>query len=326
MMQRARELVTGAERPRSKAFVLSRCALRFAIDDQPGAALSTGAEALRLAEDLGLVEDAAKASTAIGMARISQGEADGLDDLRRAAGSLERARSPAAANALINLATMQAWLGDLAGCFAAQARARAVAEHFASAAELRWLEAEAVLERYWSGDIASAAARAQAFIVASIAGERHYLEASCRVLRGRFLLERGRGGAAHRDAAQALSLARKADDVQMLAPALLLRARVAASSGDADAAARLLDEALEVLRGRLLLPEIGVDLAIVLGAVRCGGALDALDRAGIAPSAWLDATRAVVAGHPAAAAAIYGRIGSIPDAQAANAFGRVRSA
>lgn len=328
MMLRARELVRGSQRPRSKAFVLSRCALRFAIDDQPDAALTTGAEALRLAEDLGLVEDAAKASTAIGMARISQGQVDGLDDLRRAAGSLERARSPAAANALINLATMRAWLGDLAGCFGAQARARAVAEHFASAAELRWLEAEAILERYWTGDVALAAARAQQFIVESTATERHYLEPSCRVVRGRFLLERGRISAANRDAAQALSLARTADDVQMLVPALLLQARVVASTGDVAAASRKLDEALDALRGRLLLPEIGIDLAIVIGSVRSDGALDALDDAGIAPSPWLDATRAFVAGDPAAAAAIYARIGSAPDAQAAaaNALVRVRSA
>ena len=320
MMQRARELVATAQRPRSKAFVLSRCALRFAIDDQPDAARTTGTEALRLAEDLGLVEDAAKASTAIGMARISQGEVEGLDDLRRAAGSLERARSPAAANALINLATMRAWLGDLSGCFAAQARARDVAEHFASAAELRWLDAEAVLERYWTGDVVTAAARAQEFLLASTAGERHYLEPSCRVVRGRFLLRRGRVDAAHRDAARALSLARKADDVQMLAPALLLLARVTTATGDVTGASRLLDEALDALRGRLLLPEIGVDLAVVLDALRPGGALAALDDVGIAPSAWLDATRALVAGHPAAAAAIYARIGSVPDAQAASAL------
>jgi DNA-binding SARP family transcriptional activator/tetratricopeptide (TPR) repeat protein len=322
IMRNALELIDGAGEPRSKAFVLSRCALRFVIDDQPDLALETGREALRLADELGLVADAAKASTAIGMARIAGGEADGLLDLRRAANALEHANSTAASNALINYATQLARLGDLRACFAAQRRARQVAERFALAAELRWLEAERVLELYWTGDEPSAAARAQRFILASAEGEPHYLEPSCRVVRGRYLLARGRRAAAATDAEHALSLARTADDAQLLAPALAFRARVLVALGDRSEAADLIDEALATMRGRMLLPEIGVDLAIVLMAIRSRSALAALaalEGAGITPSVWFEATRAYIGGDRARAAAMFARIGSVPDARAAGA-------
>ena len=78
-------------------------------------------------------------------------------------------------------------------------------------------------------------------------------------------------------------------------------------------AGKLLDELLATLGGRLLKPELGVDLAI--GLVELGRPVEALDD--VLPSRWLDATRAFAGGDPARAARIYAEIGSRPDEAAA---------
>jgi hypothetical protein len=78
-------------------------------------------------------------------------------------------------------------------------------------------------------------------------------------------------------------------------------------------AGKLLDELLATLGGRLLKPELGVDLAI--GLVELGRPVEALDD--VLPSRWLDAARAFAGGDPARAARIYAEIGSRPDEAAA---------
>jgi len=58
-------------------------------------------------------------------------------------------------------------------------------------------------------------------------------------------------------------------------------------------------------------PDLGADLGVVLAEL--GLPAEALDRLGIPPSPWLDAARALAAGDPLRAAAIYAGIGSLPD-------------
>jgi DNA-binding SARP family transcriptional activator len=311
-MARALTLVRDGPPSRSKAFVLSRGALRFAIEGRVEEAVATGREALAMAERLGLREQAAKAASAIGIARTSRGDAGGLADLERAAAMLERDNSPAAANVLINLAAMRAKLGDLQGCFAAQAAAQLVAERFGSAAELRWLEGERVVERYWTGRWDEALDLADAFVAASQGGDAHYLEPSCRFVRGRIRLARGDLPGALEDSASALAVARRTHDDQILDPALAFRGRVLLEDGRGAEAAALTSELLAGLPGHVLYPEVGVDLAVLL--VATGRPAATLDAAGIPSSPWLEATRAFVAGDHHAAATLYTRIGSTPEA------------
>jgi hypothetical protein len=87
---------------------------------------------------------------------------------------------------------------------------------------------------------------------------------------------------------------------------------LAAADQPADAG-KLLDELLATLGGRLLKPELGVDLAIDL--VELGRPVEALDE--VLPSRWLDAARAFAGGEPGRAARIYAEIGSRPDEAAA---------
>jgi hypothetical protein len=78
-------------------------------------------------------------------------------------------------------------------------------------------------------------------------------------------------------------------------------------------AGKLLDELLATMGGRLLKPELGVDLAVAL--VELGRPVEALDE--VLPSRWLDAARAYAGGDPGRAARIYADIGSRPDEAAA---------
>lgn len=74
-------------------------------------------------------------------------------------------------------------------------------------------------------------------------------------------------------------------------------------------AGRLVDELLEYLPGRLLKPELGVDLPICL--VKLGRPVGALD--GVLSSRWLEAAQAFVTGERGLAAELYAAIGSRPD-------------
>ena len=117
----------------------------------------------------------------------------------------------------------------------------------------------------------------------------------------------GQLGHALDDAGRAVALARKPATVLNVDPALAFGARVLLAAGREAEAGKLLDELLATLAGRLLKPELGVDLAI--GLVELGRPVEALDD--VLPSRWLDATRAFADGDPARAA------GSTPRSAAA---------
>jgi hypothetical protein len=111
------------------------------------------------------------------------------------------------------------------------------------------------------------------------------------------------------DAERALQLAQESGDPQNLDPALAFEARVMLATDRHAEAAKLLDELLAGLAGRLLNPSLGVDLAVDMVAL--GRPAEVLDDA--PPSPWLEAARAFVAGDPRRAAASYAEIGARPD-------------
>jgi hypothetical protein len=65
------------------------------------------------------------------------------------------------------------------------------------------------------------------------------------------------------------------------------------------------------LGGGVLVPDLGADLGLVLAELGIPAAT--LDGLGIPPSPWLAAARALAAGDPLRAAAVYAAIGSRPD-------------
>jgi tetratricopeptide (TPR) repeat protein len=249
----------------------------------------------------------------IGAARISLGDPGGIADLERCIALSKADGSSSVIPWQSNLAFGHALLGDLRRCFAAREAAWELAEQFGSALRLRWLEIERAGECYWTGRWDQAVRIADAIAPAGDDGAPHYLKAICNLWRGRIQLARGRLGKALDDAGRAVALARETGDRVNLDPALAFGARVLAAADQTADAGKLLDELLATMGGRLLKPELGVDLAVAL--VELGRPVEALDE--VLPSRWLDAVRAYAGGDPGRAARIYGEIGSRPDEAAA---------
>jgi tetratricopeptide (TPR) repeat protein len=284
--------------------------MHLVVASRSAEARTVGGEVLAMARRLGLVELEADALGAIGTARVEVGDAGGLADLDAAIAAFDRLGMPGGIVWHLNLAWAAAALGDLRRCFEALAAGALRAERFGSLRWRRTIELQRVAERYWTGRWEEAVAAVDRLLAGA---EGHYLEWECRLWRGRIRLARGRLDDAGQDAEVALGLATEAGDQQALDPTRAFHARVLLAAGRRAAAGAAAGELLAGLGGRVLAPEVGVDLGLVLAELGEPAArLDALP-----PSPWLAAARAIVAGDPRRAAGVYARIGSRPDEAAA---------
>jgi tetratricopeptide (TPR) repeat protein len=245
----------------------------------------------------------------IGAARVAQGDAGGLADLERGVALSEEQGSSRSVGWHSNLAYARALLGDLRGSFTAEEAARRAAERYGGVEDLRYIELEQVAEHYWTGRWSEALRVAERVVADAAGGARHYMECRCRVWRGRVRLARGEVAAALQDGERALELARESGDPHNLDPALAFAARVLLTVDRPVEAGKLVDELLAGLGGRLLNPDLGVDLAVDLVELRRPAEL--LDEAPSSP--WREAAKAFVAHDHQGAARIYAEIGTRPD-------------
>jgi class 3 adenylate cyclase/tetratricopeptide (TPR) repeat protein len=308
-LDRALALVADAPPSHSKAVVLSYVMMHLLVADRNADAIQVAREGLAMARSLGDRDGEVAALGTIGAARVNLGDPGGLADLERCIALCQADGSSSVIPWQSNLAFSYALLGDLRRCFAAREAAWELAEQFGSAVRLRWLEIERVGECYWSGRWDQAVQIADALAPAGEDGAPHYMKAMCHLWRGRIQLARGQLGKAQDDAGRALALARESGDRLNLDPALAFGARVLLAADQTADAGKLLDELLATLGGRLLKPELGVDLAVDLVAL--GHYTVTLDT--VLPSPWLEAARAFVVGDALQAADGYARIGSRPD-------------
>jgi class 3 adenylate cyclase len=309
-LDRALAMVADAPPSASKAAVLRGAMMHLVVASRSGEARTVGGQLLAMARGLGLVELEADALGAIGTARVEAGDAGGLADLDAAVAAFDRLGTPGGIVWHLNLAWAAAALGDLPRCFDALAAGALRAERFGSLRWRRTIELQRVAERYWAGRWEEAVAVVDQLLAGA---ERHYLEWECRLWRGRIRLARGRLDGARDDAGAALALATEAGDQQALDPTRAFRARVLLAAGQRAAARAAAGELLAGLGGRVLAPEVGVDLGVVLAELgEPATRLDALP-----PSPWLEAARALVAGDPLHAAGGYAAMGSRPDEAAA---------
>ena len=313
-LDRALAMVKGAPPSPSKAEVLRLAMQHFMIADRHAEALEIAREALGMARLLGLRDVEASTLGMIGVARVYGGDPGGIADLERCIAIYEDLASTGLVSWSINLATALSVLGDLSRCFETRTNALRAAERFGSVRWIQWIELELVVDRYWRGLWDEVVQVVEAVVSQSVSAPPHYLEPWCRVARGRILLAHGEVEGAVSDSRAALEQARELADPQALDPALVFSARAMLASGHSDEAEKIINEFLGGLNGRLLKPETGVDLAIVMAAL--GIPFDALDAVALA-SRWLDAVRAFVTGDPRRAAEIYAKIGSRPDEAAA---------
>jgi tetratricopeptide (TPR) repeat protein len=279
------------------------------VADRNADAMQVAREGLAMARSLGDRDVEVDALGTIGATRVCLGDPGGVQDLERCIALCEADGSSRVISWQNNLASSYALLGDLRRCFSVREAGWEAAEHFGSARGLRWLEIERVGECYWTGRWDQAVRIADALAPDGDDGAPHYMKAMCHLWRGRIRLARGQLAGAREDATRALALARESGDRLNLDPALAFTARILLAAGPVAEAARLVDDLLESLPGKMLMPELGVDLAVDL--VELGRPAEALDE--VLPSRWLDAARAFVAGDPRRAADIYAAIGSRPD-------------
>ena len=309
-LDRALALVADLPPSHSKAVVLSHCMMHLLVADRNADAMQVAREGLAMARSLGDRDVEVDALGTIGATRVCLGDPGGVQDLERCIALCEADGSSRVISWQNNLAFSLALLGDLRRCFSVREAGWEAAEHFGSARGLRWLELERAAECYWTGRWD------QALRIADLVapdgeeeGAQHYMECLCRLWRGRIRLARGQLAGAREDATRALALARESGDRLNLDPALAFTARVLLAAGPVAEAARLVDDLLESLPGRMLMPDLGVDLAVDL--VELGRPAEALDE--VLPSRWLEAAQSFVAGDPRRAADIYAAIGSRPD-------------
>ena len=308
---RALALVREAQPSRSKATTLYVCALQCMIVGRTGEALAAAGEALAIARRLRLRDLEAHALCALGTTRVDAGDPGGVEDLETGMEVLARLSSPETIYGYFHLAYAYARLGDVVRAVATVMAGHNAADRLGSVQLLRWMRFENVIGEFWLGlwdDVETAVGQA---VAPDKAGGSHYLEVPCRVVRGLVRLARGALDEALADSEAALAMADAWGDGHTPAVARAFRARALLAAGRRDQAAELTGVLLEQLRPGLLEVTLGADFGVTL--VELGHAAEVLDGKSLAPSRWLDALRALLAGEEARAADLYAEIGSRPD-------------
>jgi hypothetical protein len=224
-----------------------------------------------------------------------------------------------------NLASTLIALGQLARGFQLQAEARHAAERFGLASELRWYQAERVLEDYWRGRWEAALEGTDQFLAGAEADASGYPAVSCHLVRGWIRVARDGLRGALQDADAGLEHARLAKEPQVLYPSLAFRARALLAAGRQQEADTDASQLLAMLAQQGVLstvPDWSGDLAVVLQALGQGMELLELLADAKTPTPWLEAAAAVAAGEFQRAADLYDQIEAQPEA----AFARLQAA
>jgi tetratricopeptide (TPR) repeat protein len=311
-LHRSAEIAAGLPPTRTKAMVLSRLASLHSVRDEPDQAIRVATDALALAGELDSDEVRARALGALANARTQLGDWDGFDDYARSIELATKLRSPEAIVNIINYAGSRIAYGDLAGAFELQAQGRGLARELGEGRYAAWLHAEQVSECYWTGRWDDALVLAREVVEAG--GGTAYMEIPARLTRARVLADRGRPDEALAEVERALAQALEIGDVQVVVPALALRARLRAEADPAGAETDI-GEALARVPGKEIWTSYAwADLSVALAAL--GLPFPELP----VSSRWIEASRAV-ADDPADAADRYAEIGTRPD----EAFARLRA-
>ncbi len=312
---RSAELVADLPPSRTKALVLSRLASLHSIRDQVDEAISVGEAALALAEQVGSDEVRARALGALANARTQTGDWSGFEDYALSVEIATKLKSPEAVVNLINHAGSRIAYGDLEGAFELQARGRELSRDLGELRYAAWLHAEQVSENHWRGRWDDALRLADEVVSTAAGGAAAYMEIPARLTRARILFDRGQDREARDDVERALAQALESGEVQVVVPALAMRARLRWEA-DPTAAEADVSDALARMAGH----EVWASLAWAdIGVVLAGLELPFPEIE--ASSRWIEAARAF-ANDPAGAADLYVEIGSRPD----EAFARLRAA
>lgn len=298
----------------AKALILTRAGAHAVLANEPRpAALRVLADALSIAEQLGLREIEAEALQFVGMTRLDAGDEGGIRDIERALAVATELNSPVSLSCYGNLADMRRYFGSVHGSSTLHLDGEQAAKRFGIPVQVRRFRAEQAGDLYFSGDWDQAIALIDEYLVAIQTGSPHRGAGEARLHRGRIRLARGDDDGALEDAQAALKFARATDEPFDLFPALAFNAHVLAASGADDSQMRV-EELLDALAvgqpfwGAWSLPDL-------LAAIRAdqSAELRCLLESATPQTRWYDAACATIDADFARAAEEYAAIGSQPD-------------
>jgi class 3 adenylate cyclase/tetratricopeptide (TPR) repeat protein len=322
-LENARRMLDDSGPSREKAFVLQELARLLMMREDLERSIEVGSESLRMAEELGLGAVRSRNLNSLGVARILLGDNGGFDDLEEAIAIAAAANSHEEVAALANLTWMTVQVGDIRRAGQLHVRCLRAADRLGLETYILWQRAEHVFHCHWEGKWDEAIATADWFIRDAEAGAGHYMESSCRYIRGTIELARGNAQTALADGIRATEQARVARDPQGLNPSLTFEGRARLAADDEAGASAVADELLVAWsESGVRPPHESVDGAwLFLDLGRSDEFVPALNRSR-AQMPWHEAARLVSAGEHVRAADVYEHIGSVPD----EAYARLRAA
>jgi tetratricopeptide (TPR) repeat protein len=321
--EHAAKLIEGAAPSRAKAEVLTELGRFAVLADEDAKGLDLARQALAMAEELGLASVLVRVLNTVGVARVKLGDRGGLADIERSLDSTETG-SPERLRAYINLGSTLGELGELRRSFELHEEGLREAERAGQPGPVRWLRAECIWDEYLAGRWKEALKHVQEFLAEAETRERHYMDVAAWEVGALIRHARGEWVGALADSEQAVTLARAAQDPQVLFPALAFHSRILFAAGHRPEAEASTDELLGLLRASRsgFVSYWASALVVVLSALGRSGDLEAAVQHSTISTRWLDAARAYATGEFEAAAEVYADIGSVPD----EAFARLRAA
>jgi class 3 adenylate cyclase/tetratricopeptide (TPR) repeat protein len=276
------------------------------------------AQALAMADELGLKEIRANVLSASGALRGARGDLAGLDLLKESIRLFEELNSADSQRPYNNLADAYYNLGDLAEAAEATTRMREAGKRFASLDWLRWVDSQEIRLLYHAGRWDEALALADRWVDQAGPEQSHYLDAVWRSERGRIFLARGDDARALEESASGLERAQVVGDPQVVAPLTAFRVYALWWAGD-DRAEPLALEFVADSRHEPL--PVAHDwfpmLAVAMAGLGRGRELEALAESVPTPTPWREGGVALASGDPLRAAAIFAEVGARPfEAQA----------
>ncbi len=322
-LERAVNLVEGVPSSKAKARVLSEVSRYHMLGDRAGDAMQIGREALKMATELGLDEIRSHALNNIGVARVSLGDTNGVQDLEESIEIANRIGSPESLRGYNNLFSCYTIVGDVGSAAKAVRRGLPVADRFGNTgATARWLRFERLHIAYWEGHWETAVQLIEETL--SEVGPTHALSRWAFEVRGRIRLARDDVVGAVEDTRRSLELGRPAKDPQTFLPALSSAAMTFLEAGRIGEAEELAKEllALGAVGQRIPHYSFQFDVAWVLAGLDRSNELAEATRKTVIRTPWIDAAEALAHGDYGRAADLYARSGTRP----LEAYTRLRAA
>jgi tetratricopeptide (TPR) repeat protein len=315
-LDRARELADTLPASPTKARVLSLGSRLLMLASEAREAIRLGEEALAMAEQLGLVEVRAATLDNIGTARTDLGERErGRAEVAEAVELARAANAPwELVRAMNNLAVAHfqgpgVRVGEVVEM---HRQVRDECARYGQGAQARFQDGVLVGVVFELGGWDEASSRVDRFLKDVEAGSPHYLASQCYPVRALIRIARGLLDAALGDVEQALILAERAKDPQIVDVTLVRAAYVLHEAGEKQRAAGLADgvlTAIEEGRWSAHARTAAHVASWTLTALGYGSRLaDALEPWRMIP--WVSAALAFARGDPVAAAEICAEIGA----------------